>query len=81
MQCEALAPSLEPPARVAPVRLAVDYRHGWRGTGSADDMVEGVVRRHHLHRSGSDPLSTFRRSGALSSSGSTADETMRSGCR
>ena len=77
---------MESPARVAPVRLAVDYRHSWRGTGNADDIVEGVVCRHHLHRSGSDPISTSRPSGALSSSGSTTDEIMHrlpmgSGCR
>ena len=56
MQCEALASNLELPARVAPVRLAVDYRDSWRGTGNADNIVEGLVQAHHLHRSGSDAI-------------------------
>ena len=61
---------------VAPVWLAADHRHDWQGTVSSDDIVEGVVCRHHLHRSGSEPINTSRRSRALSSSGSTTDETM-----
>ena len=48
--------------------------------------TQPIQRWRHLHRSGSDPISTSRRSGALSSSGSTTDETihrapMRSGWR
>ena len=76
MQCEALTPNLEPLARVAPVRLAVNYRHGWRGTCNADDILEGLVQAHHLYREASDPISSLRRSGALILSGAAPEKSV-----
>ena len=34
------------------------YRDGWPGTGTADDIAEGLVSSHHLPREASDPIST-----------------------